>query len=266
MVIERESGLLHYEAYGQGDVVIFLNGFATGCNIWYPVIKDLKDSHQCVLYEYIGTGQSASFEGYDFSLDSYCSDLDALITHLGNDRIHIVGYSMGGWIAQYYVTHWKGRLKSLSLINSSSRIFSRQSWVMSHLVDVLRKHDLDVFSKLMFLTYYSPEYFEKYNDSLLRINNLAVHSFAKQKKKNLEMLLESCLYFDCEAGLGSVDIPVMLVSGEHDFFCPRITAQRLHSLFPNIEWIELKSVGHAVPMECFDETREIITNFIRTVS
>jgi pimeloyl-ACP methyl ester carboxylesterase len=45
-------------------------------------------------------------------------------------------------------------------------------------------------------------------------------------------------------------MPVLIVSGEHDFLCPRMTARRLKELIPASHWLELASVGHAVPIEC----------------
>src|SRR6266705_763361 len=104
MILPREAGQLHYEVYGQGDTIIFLNGFASGISTWYPVVKGLKNQYKCVLYDYIGTGKSVNFENYVFSLESYCLDLHALIDTVGEKHVHLVGYSMGGWIAQYFLT------------------------------------------------------------------------------------------------------------------------------------------------------------------
>ncbi|MEN8132636.1 MAG: alpha/beta hydrolase [Pseudomonadota bacterium] len=157
MMLDRPAGELYYEVQGEGEeVIIYLNGFASGISNWYPVIKGLKGRYRNVLYDYIGTGESRNGEEYEFCFDSYCADLGALIGQIGADRVHLVGYSMGGWIAQEFTVHHPGKVSSLVLINSSPRIFARQHWIISHLIEVLKFAEISVFSKLMFISYYPP--------------------------------------------------------------------------------------------------------------
>lgn len=262
MIHKREHGCLYYETYGEGDTIIFLNGFASGISTWYPVIKYLRKQYRCILYDYIGTGESINFPNYVFSLNSYCSDLASLIETIGAKRVHLVGYSMGGWVAQHFMAENASRVKSLVLINTSSKIFSRQNWIITHLINVLRDSDISEFSKLMFISYYSPEYFEKNSETLERIKALAELTLTKQKKENWENLLGSCLPFNAESSLSNLNIPVLILSGEHDFLCPQMTAKRFKKIMPNAQWHEFKGVGHAIPMECYQQLRDAILTFL----
>ncbi|MET1255377.1 alpha/beta fold hydrolase [Aliikangiella maris] len=259
-----DGGELYYEVYGEGETIVFLNGFASGISNWYPVIKDLKQSYRCVLFDYLGTGDSQCHTDYQFSLDAYANDINQLIESLDAEKVHLVGYSMGGWLAQYYSRQFSEKVVSLSLINSSSRIFARQNWIISHFIDVLRDSDIEVFGKLMFVSYYSPEFFEKNEAHLDRLKKLAVLTFEKQSRKNWESVLHSCLPFNGESHLSTLDIPVLCISGETDVLCPKHTAERFKQLVKNITAIEFPSVGHAIPMEQFKllkiELERFITN------
>ena len=263
MILQRPAGSLYYEIQGQGEeVVVYLNGFASGISNWYPVIKGLKRRYRNVLYDYIGTGESRSDSSYRFNFDNYCADLDALIHQIGVDGVHLVGYSMGGWIAQEFSLRHPQRVKSLALINSSSRIFGRQHWIIAHFIEVLKCTEISVFSKLMFLSYYSPEYFERHLDHLERIKNLANVQFEKHARQNWDALLRSCLTFNAEDRLETLRLPVLVLSGEHDILCPRMTAQRLVDLIPNAQWTELSVVGHAIPMEKHRSLATILEAFL----
>jgi len=255
MILQRQTGSLYYEIHGDGnnESIVYLNGFASGISNWYPVIKGLKACYRNVVYDYGGTGDSESCGGYVFCFDTYCDDLNGLLDEIGTESAHLVGYSMGGWIGQEFACRNSRRVKSLVLVNSSSRIFARQRWIISHFIDVLRDSDISVFSKLMFISYYSPEYFERHDANLDRIKNLANSYFGKQSRSNWESLLHSCLSFDAESRLGHLRMPVLIVSGENDFLCPRMTARRFKELIPASHWLELASVGHAVPMECHSD-------------
>lgn len=271
MILERGASRLYYEVHGPAGAgvptVLFLNGFAAGISTWYPIIRDLKQRMRCVLYDYIGTGESTNAGDYVFSLDGYMADLLALLDAVDAARVHLVGYSMGGWIAQHLSVRRPDRIAGLVLVNSSSKIFARQHWIISHFIDVLRDSDIETFSKLMFISYYSPEYFEKNEANLERIKNLATLTFNKQGRDNWRRVLQSCLGFDAEAGLADTgfNLPVLLVSGSHDFLCPPLTAQRFDALLPSVRRIELPMTGHAIPMERHQELRAIVEGFLQAL-
>jgi len=261
--LDLPKGNLYYEEHGSGqEVIIYINGFASGISSWYPVIKPLKKHYRNILFDYIGTGLSKNNDDHEFSFDQYCSELDALMDNYGDSKIHLVGYSMGGWVAQEFVTRYPQRVESLVLINTSSCISARQNWIINHFISVLNTGDISAFSQLMFISYYSPEYFEKHRDHLVRIRNLANATFEKQDLGNWEDLLASCLQFNAESLLPTLDMPVLSLSGEHDLLCPRMTADRIQELIPNLESHEISGVGHAIPMEEHGKLSSYLSDFM----
>ena len=55
-----------------------------------------------------------------YTLEDMADDAAALLDHLGIERAHIVGASMGGMIAQIFAARFAGRTKSLAVIFSSN--------------------------------------------------------------------------------------------------------------------------------------------------
>jgi pimeloyl-ACP methyl ester carboxylesterase len=55
-----------------------------------------------------------------YTLEDMADDAAALLDHLGIERAHIVGASMGGMIAQIFAARFSGRTKSLAVIFSSN--------------------------------------------------------------------------------------------------------------------------------------------------
>jgi len=264
MLLDRPNGDLYYEEHGDGSsIIVYLNGFASGISNWYPVIRPLKKNYRNILFDYIGTGESTNNKGYDFCFENYCMDLGDLIDHLGSESAHLVGYSMGGWIAQEFTTRYPERVDSLTLVNTSSRIFSRQDWIIKHFIDVLGTGDISSFSRLMFISYYSPEYFEKHLDNLERVRKLADTTFEKHDLSNWDSLLKSCLSFNAESRLPDLKLPVLGLSGEHDILCPRMTAVRMSELIPKFRWHEVAGVGHAIPMETHRKLAFYLQDFLK---
>jgi len=56
----------------------------------------------------------------DYTLEDMADDAAAVLDHLGIDRAHIVGASMGGMIAQVFVARFRDRARSLGVIFSSN--------------------------------------------------------------------------------------------------------------------------------------------------
>jgi pimeloyl-ACP methyl ester carboxylesterase len=56
----------------------------------------------------------------DYTLEDMADDAAAVLDHLGIDRAHIVGASMGGMIAQVFAARFRARTRSLAVIFSSN--------------------------------------------------------------------------------------------------------------------------------------------------
>jgi pimeloyl-ACP methyl ester carboxylesterase len=56
----------------------------------------------------------------DYTLEDMADDATAVLDHLGIDRAHIVGASMGGMIAQIFAARFRARTRSLAVIFSSN--------------------------------------------------------------------------------------------------------------------------------------------------
>ena len=102
---------------GAGDAVLFLHG-EDGARTWLPCVGGLAASHELFIPELPGFGASEVPEWLDSIHDLayfYLSALDGLRP----GRVHLVGYSLGGWIALEMAIRDPARLKSLTLIASA---------------------------------------------------------------------------------------------------------------------------------------------------
>lgn len=55
-----------------------------------------------------------------YKLEDMADDAAAVLDHLGIERAHIVGASMGGMIAQIFAARFRERTQSLAIIFSSN--------------------------------------------------------------------------------------------------------------------------------------------------
>lgn len=99
---------------GGGEPLLFLHG-ASGARRWLPFMEGLAQSHDVIVPEHPGFGASETPDWLDNVGDLAHFYLD-LIDHLGLGKVHLVGTSLGGWIAAELATCNCAKLKSLTLV------------------------------------------------------------------------------------------------------------------------------------------------------
>ena len=99
--------------------VVFGHGLLFSGRMFDPQIEALRHRHRCVAVDWRGQGASpATAGGYD--MDTLTGDLVALLDHLGLGAVHYVGLSMGGFIGMRLAARHPGRVRSLTLLDTSA--------------------------------------------------------------------------------------------------------------------------------------------------
>ena len=99
---------------GSGPPLIFLHG-ASGHVGWLPFLDQLSQRFDVIAPEHPGFGVSDDPKWLDRPADLAYFYLD-LIEHLNLDGVHLVGTSLGGWIAAELAVRNTSRLASLTLV------------------------------------------------------------------------------------------------------------------------------------------------------
>ncbi|PSK67172.1 Soluble epoxide hydrolase [Micromonospora sp. MH33] len=89
---------LYYETHGTGHPLILLHGGLGSGEMFGPVLPALAARHQVIAVDLQGHGRTADVDR-PLDLRTMADDIAALIDHLGLDRPHLVGYSLGGGVA-----------------------------------------------------------------------------------------------------------------------------------------------------------------------
>ncbi|MFK8023105.1 MAG: alpha/beta fold hydrolase [Ilumatobacter sp.] len=79
---------------GDGTPVVLVHGITESSVSWDPVIPRLTSGRRVVSVDLRGHGRSGTAQDYGF--EALAGDVTAVIDHLGLERPHIVGHSLGG--------------------------------------------------------------------------------------------------------------------------------------------------------------------------
>lgn len=102
---------------GSGAPTVFLHGEGL-TRVWLPFLEELSESVDVIAPEHPGFGDSALPDGFD-GFDDVVLHYDAFFDALGLDQVHLVGHSLGGWIAAELAVFYPRRFKSVTLITAS---------------------------------------------------------------------------------------------------------------------------------------------------
>lgn len=124
--VETQFGPTHVRKSGTGggDPLVLIHP-TTGSSLgWHSIIEPLANRHTAYTPDTIGTiGRSVQTAPIE-SPDDLVRWLDQMLDRLDLDRIHLLGYSEGGWIAGLHaaITDRPERLASLTLIEPGGAI------------------------------------------------------------------------------------------------------------------------------------------------
>lgn len=89
-----------------GDPVLMIHGFASSHYVnwvspgWFKTLNDA--GYRAIAFDHRGHGASTkSYEGADYTPEKMASDAAALLDHLGIERAHVMGYSMGARVSAF---------------------------------------------------------------------------------------------------------------------------------------------------------------------
>src|SRR5262249_37712127 len=118
----RPPGRMHYLDEGSGEPVVMLHGNPTWSFYYRNLILSLRDSYRCVVPDHLGCGLSdkPSEAAYDYSLKSRIDDLEALLNHLGVDKITLVLHDWGGMIGMGFAARQPDRIRRLIVSNTAA--------------------------------------------------------------------------------------------------------------------------------------------------
>jgi len=111
--------MLHYEISGSGDRhLVLLHGLLENSEVWYKMLPELEKYFVVVRIDLPGHGKSAVMSEVQ-TMSLMANEVKITLQKLGIDKFHLLGHSMGGYVALDYSEKYYADLCSLTLFFSS---------------------------------------------------------------------------------------------------------------------------------------------------
>lgn len=103
-----------YEVLGDGEPLLFVHGLGYDRRGWGPLPALLAADFQVLLFDNRGVGESDVPEG-PYAVSQMAADAVAVLDGAGVERAHVLGVSLGGYIAQEIALTFPDRVRKLVL-------------------------------------------------------------------------------------------------------------------------------------------------------
>jgi 3-oxoadipate enol-lactonase len=119
-MLEAHNGdvRLAYEVRGNGEAVLFIHGLGYDRFGWGPLPGLLARDYKVITFDNRGVGESDVPEG-PYSVAQMAADAVAVLDAAGIERAHVLGVSLGGFIAQEIALRYPERVHKLVLASTS---------------------------------------------------------------------------------------------------------------------------------------------------
>ena len=98
-IAQTTAGPVGYRGVGSGSPLVLITGFSASMDDWPPTFVDaLAERHRVVVFDNAGVGATGSVT--PLTITAMANQTSALITSLGLGRTAVLGWSMGGMVAQ----------------------------------------------------------------------------------------------------------------------------------------------------------------------
>jgi len=245
----RNCGLLLRRA-GSGPAVLFLHG-AGGVPKWLPFFERLSDRFALLVPDHPSFGRSATPDWLDDIADLAYFYLD-LLAELKLNDVHVIGHSMGGWIALEMAIRSTERMKSLSLLASAGIRIKGTPIANTFLMDrgmLMRALYADqALAEQELAVAPTPSEID-----VIVANQVAAARLAWQPR-----------FFNpkLRKWLHRVTVPTQIVWGAEDKIIAPAYADALAQLIPGATVTMVPKAGHLPHVEKLDEVTSAVANFI----
>ena len=249
-----------YKIFGKGSPILLINGYSAPLDFWDPtLLKRLSSNHTVITFDNRGVGNT-TVGNKKFSIPQFAQDTSKLLDALKIKKADIIGWSMGGMIAQELAL--SNPEKVGKLIIYASICGGNQSVPPSpEVLKVFSNQSGNTMERLQkFLPVLFPEQWRHDNPN-----------FLYDLPKSSEQTTINTLNKQTEAitnwtgtcnRLGNITQPTMVLVGTDDVLTIPANSILITEKIPGAWLIQIRGGGHAMMMQYPEKFSNIVDTFL----
>ena len=270
-----------YKMFGKGDPILLFNGASDGMNAWDPsFLTGLSSNHTVIVFDPRGIGNTTT-GSKPYSMEQLANDTAGLLDALKIPKADVMGYSLGGHIAQAFTLSYPDKVNRLILVSTTCggkdgipkppEFKKFQSEIVNKTLNNISITAEEI--KLLNSASLGSGWIKLHPESLDIPENMTFQQLkpgltpeTMKNQANLGAWEETNWSGACDAE-AKLAKPTLVITGTDDNnYMPHGNALVLASKIPGAWLVQIKDAGHAVMNQYPDEIGKILNTFLSTTS
>jgi pimeloyl-ACP methyl ester carboxylesterase len=245
MPVAPSNGInLYYEVHGAGPNLVLVEGIGYHTWMWFGQLPAFAPRFRTLIYDNRGVGRSDMPEG-PYNHEQNADDLACLLDYLSWERTHVLGISMGGFIAQEFALKYPERVNELVLVATAFGGPNMVPVPREALAAMMPDPSLTLEERIRRAVPVSygdtgwPEQNPEIFEQIIRWRQELPQSPAAAMAQAM-----AAATFNTEDRLKDIAAPTLVITGTEDRVVPPRNAELLAERIPNARLVALEGAGH----------------------
>lgn len=262
MPIARVNGIsINYQVAGRGPWLTLSHSLACRLEMWDEEVRRLSERFTVLAFDARGHGRSSA-PPVDYTLDMIADDIVGLLDHVGAEKTHWVGLSMGGIFGLTTALKYPKRFSSLVLADTGSKLSDESVQAFKDRVATVRAGRMEAIVQPTLKRWFTDAVRERRTELMARvaewIRNTPLEGYAG--------VSAAIPTIDVTHRLHEIDIPVLVIVGADDRAMPLALSQTLVKNLPDAELVVIADAGHLSNLEQPDRFYEALERFYNRIA
>jgi 3-oxoadipate enol-lactonase len=237
--------IVHHVVDGPQDapVLVLSSSLGTTHAMWEPQVAALRERFRLVRYDRRGHGASPVPPG-PYSMADLGGDVLALLDHLGIERAHFAGLSIGGMVGIWLGAHAPERIDRLALLCTTAAFEDPAAWA-DRAALVREAGSPEPLADVTLGRWFTDGFREQHPEvvAALRAGLLATPA------EGYAGCCEAIGAMDQRADLGRIGAPTLVIAGDEDPSTPPAMLRAIAEAIPGARYEELAPARHIANVE-----------------
>jgi pimeloyl-ACP methyl ester carboxylesterase len=252
---------LYYEIHGRGEPLVLIPGLGTAAWLWHKQMDDFARQFSTIVFDPRGVGQSDQTAG-PVTIRMIADDVAGLLAALDIKRAHVLGGSLGGFVAQEFALAYPQMTNKLILCCTSSggpRHLPPSPDVLQAIASTAGLNTEERARSNLLLAF-SARFVEEQPSEIERI--LALRAANPISEDAYMGQVQAARAFDTESRVNAIASPTLVITGDADRIVPPENSRRLAAAIPHARLVIIEGGSHQFFVERADEFNRAVLDFL----
>jgi 3-oxoadipate enol-lactonase len=241
--------------------ILLLTGLGSKRLGWMRQLEDFGREYRTIALDHRDTGDSDEVEAL-YTVADLADDAASLLCALGVERAHVVGISLGGYVALQLALRHPEQLDKLVLVSTSAggRAHAPASPEIAMLLAPVPSLEIGERAIRNYSRIMAAQYVQEHPDELERI--AAVARYRPMSAAGYGRQLQAALTHDVVDALHQISAPTLVIHGDSDPLVPPANGAYLAQHIPGARHIVYPGVGHVPIVEHAEQFNRDVLAFL----